>query len=225
MAEAATNEAIEQSTKEAIEQSTKEEIEQSTKEAIEQSTREAIEQSTKEAVEQSTKEAVEQSTKESVGASAKKVAISGFNLCKKNPKTCGSLIAGTGVGLWVKHKYTQLAKEEKECTALCLPSNWDKYKSGAETELKFRSIPIKDAEGKDIGFPADSICKSSSGNCENFCESKCHKDKGIGAIFGGGILGDTFKELKDLFSGTMKYIFIGIAVVILVMIVFSLVRK
>lgn len=157
----------------------------------------------------------------------KRGASKGADLCLDNKKMCASVIGGSALAGYVAIKNKEASESERACKAVCLPSNWPGYIAGSEQTIKYRDIPVTDKDGKETGFPADEVCKSPTKDCDKFCDNACHVSRSIlGDIPFLGNIEDTMKDLfTQMFSGTFKYITIGIIIAIAMALVIPLLMK
>jgi len=157
----------------------------------------------------------------------KKGVSKGADLCLDDKKTCASVIGVSALAGYVAIKNKEASESERACKAVCLPSNWPGYIAKTEQTIKYRDTPVTDKDGKEIGFPADEVCKSPTKDCDKFCDNACHVSRSIlGDIPFLGNIEDTMKDLfTQMFSGTLKYITIGIIIVIAMALVIPLLMK
>ena len=157
----------------------------------------------------------------------KRGASKGADLCLDNKKTCASVIGVSALAGYVAIKNKDASESERACKAVCLPSNWPGYIAGSEQTIKYRDIPVTDKDGKETGFPADEVCQSPTKDCDKFCDDKCHVSRDLlrDIPFLGNIE-DTMKDLfTQMFSGTLKYVTIGILIAISLAIVVPILMK
>jgi hypothetical protein len=182
--------------------------------------------------------AAEDAAEDAADTASKSVAKRGFNLFKKgvskgadlcldDKKTCASVIGVSALAGYVAIKNKEASESERACKAVCLPSNWPGYIAKTEQTIKYRDIPVTGEDGKPIDFPADEVCKSPTKDCDKFCDNACHVSRSLlGDIPFLGNIEDTMKDLfTQMFSGTLKYITIGIIIVIAMALVIPLLMK
>lgn len=145
-----------------------------------------------EAAKETTEQVTKKGTRKFSKSTAKKVALVG-----------GGIAGGAAVLKYVEDKYEKADEEEKQCTALCLPGNWDNYKYGSvsKNELKYKTIDDVKTEFPDATEDDTPLCNDTiAENCEEFCSEKCIKSVNLPFVPEKPIE-KFFKPFNDIFSG------------------------
>jgi hypothetical protein len=99
--------------------------------------------------------------------------------------------AAIGVGVYLDDKAAKQSKKVKECTGLCLPSNWDDYEYGdlEKTDLTYKSLESINKDYPDENVDAKQpFCTAKQDDCGDYCLTKCKSIHEKDLLPGGPLL-------------------------------------
>jgi len=147
-------------------------------------------------------------------------------------KTCGKnvgLCAGAGIAAYLVHEsYKKLKKEKKQCLAICMPEDWDRYKEGLISQPTYKTKSAVSPYDPSLKYEAlypdneDFICTkpnlledgfklTDKDSCDKFCQNVCDftlndvlsNAPRQGVELGSGILKGVFGDIfDDMLSGS-----------------------
>lgn len=146
--------------------------------------------------------------------------------CLRKPKSCLAAVAAIGAGVYGAYMWKKLPEEERKCVAICLPENYP------DNPPVYRKVT--DVEGEDAPYLcAEGTAEECYDKCQKKCtslESKCNIlgfgaaceaiNDGINAA--GDLTKGVFEKLFDAIKGPLEWLLIGLAVVVVIYVAFTL---
>lgn len=141
--------------------------------------------------------------------------------------------AAIGVGVYLDDKAAKQSKKVKECTGLCLPSNWDDYEYGdlEKTDLTYKSLESIKKDYPDENVDAKQpFCTVKQDDCGDYCLTKCKSIHEKDLLPGGPLLNrgvdaasnvlKAINPFQMLFGDMGGFVWIPSAILIVIIIVF-----
>lgn len=112
-------------------------------------------------------------------------------------------VAAIGAAVWLDEKAAKQSKKVKECTGLCLPSNWDDYEYGdlKKTDLTYKSLESIKKDYPDENVDANQpFCTAKQDDCGDYCLTKCKSIHEKDLLPGGALLGRGVDTATNIFK-------------------------